>query len=231
MNLHHDIITLYVDHFGLGFHGSYYMDSSQAHMRSPSSSSSPPSLPSSSLNRHHHLDDQVHIGWVSRKIASLQLLCRSLGNLFLGKKKHFGEVTFEEITFRDFQMPQRQRPERFFVSKFRTNSIEHLKSNPSHTQTKAISHSPTLNNIDVWKRKFHALSNFIYGPIPRVKSECKTLKNLKSSARLRDSYQCNFFFIFNLDLFAGSKSTKRSVPKNRWATMSSSSSSLPSSAS
>ena len=40
------------------------------------------------LYLHHHLDDQVHIGWVSRKIASLQLLCRSLGNLFSGKKKH-----------------------------------------------------------------------------------------------------------------------------------------------
>ena len=144
MNHHHDLITLYEDHFGLlGFHGSYYMDSSQAHMRSPSSSSSPPSLPSSSLNRHHHLDDQVHIGWVSRKIASLQLLCRSLGNLFLGKKKHFGEVTFEEITFRDFQMPQRQRPERFLVSKFRTNSIEDPKSNPSHTQT-TFTHCPIL---------------------------------------------------------------------------------------
>ena len=96
-------------------------------------------------------------------------------------------------------MLKRQRPEKFFVSEFRTNSIEDLKSNPSHTGTKAISHSPTLNNIDVWKKKFHALSHFMYGPFPRVKSECKTLKNLKSSARLRDSYQCNFFFNFNLD--------------------------------
>ena len=118
-------------------------------------------------------------------------------------------------------MPKRQRPERFFVSKFRTNSIEDLKSNPSRTETKAISHSPTLNNIDVWKKKFHALSHFMYGPFPRVKSECKTLKNLKSSARLRDIYQCNFSSILiwtslTVDMFAGSKSTKRSGPKNRW---------------
>ena len=67
--------------------------------------------------------------------------------LILGEET-FVEVTFEEITFGDFQMPQRQGPERFLVSKFRTNSIEDLKSNPSHTQTKAISHSLTLNNIE-----------------------------------------------------------------------------------
>ena len=71
--------------------------------------------------------------------------------LILGEGEAFGEVTFEEITFGDFQTPQRQRPERFFVSEFRTNAIaiEDLKSNPSHTQTKAISHSPTLNNIEM----------------------------------------------------------------------------------
>ena len=143
---HHDLITLYVDQFGLlKFHGSYCMDSSQAQVWSkhPHHHQVHCHICHCHLYLHHHLDDQVHIGWVSRKIASLQLLCRSLGNLFLGKKKHFGEVTFEEITFRDFQMPQRQRPERFLVSKFRTNSIEDPKSNPSHTQT-TFTHCPIL---------------------------------------------------------------------------------------
>ena len=41
---------------------------------------------------HHHLDDQVHIGWVSRKIASLQLLCRCLDILYSGKKKDLGKL-------------------------------------------------------------------------------------------------------------------------------------------
>ena len=168
------------------------MDSSQANMRSPSSSSSPPSPPLSSPSSRWPGSHRVGVKKDCLSPTALQVSW----HLILGEEERFGEVTFEEITFGDFQMPKRQRPERFFVSEFRTNSIEDLKSNPSRTETKAISHSPTLNNIDVWKKKFHALSHFMYGPFPRVKSECKTLKNLKSSARLRDSYQCNFLLQF-----------------------------------
>ena len=122
------------------------MDSSQAHMRSPSSSSSPPSPPSSLLSSPSSrcLPGSHRVG-VKEDCLSPTALQVSW-KLVFGEEETFGEVTFEEITFGDFQMPQRQRTERFFVSKFRISSIEHLKSNPSHTQTKAISHSPTLKS-------------------------------------------------------------------------------------
>ena len=73
-------------------------------------------------------------------------------------------------------------------SKISNQILATLKPKPSDIHQ----HSITL--------KFHALFNFMYGPIPRVKSECKTSKNLKSSARFKNSFfLCNFVLNFNLD--------------------------------